>query len=213
MSDTREATAASIRDLAKQAFADHVLTQVGEGRWLCRKPGTTAYYFTVITAPYRVIVVGDIGEAILAVSDHDALSWLRGFGSGKMDRSHDYMISKIVGRKDHFYVGDALANLRDSIKELERDLADGEPGGKYLAKLRDFLDDVEDAEDEHEWLEAYRTSDLEYENLIEGIYGPAPKDYWTAECLCWFARALMASEKMSEPEVASAQPGVDGTIR
>jgi len=110
MTDTTRAThRATIAAFAAEAFKDHVLTTEGKGRWICRKPGTSAYAFCVITAPGAVIIFGDVGDAILMIDALDPLPWLIGA------TSVDYLLSKVqpeaMRRDREFMPGDADAYL------------------------------------------------------------------------------------------------------
>ncbi len=90
-----------IADMAAQEFAAHVLKPEGEGRWYCGKPGTGMYHFRVLTAPFAIIVYGDIGECILRCSDRDALGWLRSAVHDEpgTEGHPDYVLSKVEAGK------------------------------------------------------------------------------------------------------------------
>lgn len=49
--ETYERARRTVAHLAAKGFARHVITEEGEGRWLCHTPGTGVYSFRVVTAP------------------------------------------------------------------------------------------------------------------------------------------------------------------
>lgn len=126
---------------------------------------------------------------------------------------HSYLIGKIQGTARRFYGGDVLANARDELARLDDEAAnerregedaaaDMSPAAHHAARWRSLLDEVGGSTDEQDWLDAHRRSSLEYEDVLCGAYGPDADDYWTAECLCWFARALAAH--LDNPDVRLA---------
>lgn len=177
---------AEIRAMAEEAFAKHVLVREGEGRWICRSVGA-AYWFRVITAPSTVIIIGDVGEAILSISSPDPLPWLRGRArAGAFDA--EYVIQKIHGASKTFYAGSAVAVVEDLMEDAD---------GEFVRRLRDLVSDLDELDDEKSWWNAWEMRGLESEDLCTA-YGPSEASIWTSECIRWFARALVAAEE-SDP--------------
>lgn len=110
---TREAHRAQIARLAKEAFADHVLTQESPNSWYAGKPGTGFYSFRVLTVPGYVVLLGDVGDLVLRASDRDSLGWLRG------STDIDYVLSKTTAcREEEIFL---LQEAKDYAKEREEE--------------------------------------------------------------------------------------------
>lgn len=186
---TEAQTRETIRKLAERAFDAHVLQPEGRDRWLCWRPDDCAHMFRLITAPYRVVVVGDVGEAILKVSSEDPVRWLRGFAGPAVPR--DYIAGKIVDdvARRVFYLGDATAWLAENLADDPALLA------RTMATLRPYGDE----EDPMAWYRA--ATDAGLDEAYDMGWGRSADHWWTVECLVWFARALVAAEAA---ETASA---------
>lgn len=110
-----------IKAMATDAFKDHVLTEEGDGRWLCKRLIGGSYWFRLITAPGSIIILGDVGECILRPhTKHDeTVSWLR----GAVD-SPSYFVEKVQASKKPpfaFYPEECVKWLRDYATEMEGD--------------------------------------------------------------------------------------------
>lgn len=181
---TQKACEEQVRQLAAQSFADHVLVAEGEGRWYCGKPGTGIYSFRVVSAPYHVIVFGDIGDALLRVSDRNPVPWLRG-----AVRSPDYLISKSIWRDTVFYRGDAVEYLRDALRETEPSRSAIAVCEELNLSTSDAVDAIrlDDELDVRGWYEAWHDAG---ECEPPSCTGPSAGMFWTVEALRCFVRLL-----------------------
>lgn len=174
---------AEVRSLADSAFAAHELIAEGEGRWLCRTPGSACNWFRLIVAPQTVIVFGDVGEGVITIAARDPLPWLRARAhAGAFDA--EYVISKINGASKIFYPGTAVAAVEDLLRDADE---------AFARRMRDLVSDIDELDDERAWWNAWQAFDLESEDLCTA-YGPSQWSMWTAECIRWFSRALVARE-------------------
>lgn len=178
MKDTLQETRADIRGFAVDAFKDHRVVSVEATPavrvFRCATPGTGVYAFTVVLLPRTVVFYGDIGEAILRMSDPDPLCWLRG-----AVHSEGYVIEKFRPQPaEEFYRSDAHAWLDEWKKDADPELhADEE------AAIRSVLRDEESTPEEF----ARALSDA---NLLDGDLpgmGPDSATLWIIEGLRWFA--------------------------
>lgn len=164
---------AQIKNHAASAFREHTLTQEGEGRWYCGKPGTGFYHFRVISAPGTIVLFGDIESLVLRPSGNNALHWLRSvLHPDKEVDSISYVLEKaeyVFKVRQVFLYKEALALIKEEKKEAqeneeaedllrnkewgerfdeERSLTDDTPGccGEYLAWAQAFLKHFYDCE-------------------------------------------------------------------
>jgi len=112
--ETREDIWRRHNALAREGFADHTLTEEGPGRWRCARPGIGRFAFRVVFSPRCVIVIGDLSDAILRVSDSDSLGWLLGSW-----QSRDYVVSKIAvsegeRAREQFVEAEAVAEATEA---------------------------------------------------------------------------------------------------
>lgn len=171
-----------IRTLAARDFAEHELHEEGPGRWRCQKPGTWCMGFHVITAPWLVIVAGDIGDVIFEPSDRDATAWAR-----RVRTDLDYTCGKII----------ASPEGRRPKTSCE---------AKTAAALAAFEEDP-DPDEWHLWedfLDGEDGDPTEFARFVEsGLLDPEGRpdiDDWTSSALwayhalTWWARAMDAKE-------------------
>jgi hypothetical protein len=183
---TERRARATVAALAAKDFAEHVIVPEGDGRWFCGKPGTGICSFRVVSAPGHLIVFGDIGDAILRVSDRDPIPWLRG-----AIRSPEYLASKMQGRQDAFWRGDAAAWLRGEIAEGR---ADAVKAAQRLAGCG------LDAFERHDWYAAWDCSASD----LPDFEGPSSRTWWVVEALGCFVRLLDAAAAAPGPSAAAA---------
>lgn len=176
----------SIAGYAAKDFAGHTIAKITEERWLCRTPGQSSYWFFVIVCPGTVIVYGDIGDAILRMSERTTagtLAWLRG-----SVESPDYMISKIVDPKRSFYPGDVIGFIEDRVKEDEGDDNDE----AIFSPMRLIMHDVVEMArfgdlNQHTWSEI--CVDEAWDSETHGVGdGFDAHCFWTVEALKTFIR-------------------------
>jgi hypothetical protein len=189
MSDTRQEHEATIARLAAEAFASHQLTAEGEGRWLCAQPkGPTRafHWFRVITAPYVVIVCGDLGDGIFECSDRDSLTWLRGASEGA------YLRSKLRccdGGPTEFLPGEAVRAARAWLTEVDED-------GKDHDRHRALVSEAEQSlkwGDLHQWEWSRLVQDygLDVDAHAAGTV-PSSRALWLTHALHAFVRLYEA---------------------
>jgi hypothetical protein len=183
----------TVQRLAKDAFKDHVMSGEGDGRWLCKRPGTGVYHFRLITAPGAVMVIGDLGEFVLRISDRDPIPWLRGSVN-----SFDYLVEKVQASrnpKEEFYPVDCLRWLREYAGGHEK-----EPTKRNRSERRDMAEALREARTahqhrefhEHEWFR------IAQDHNIDDVYDvgryPSSDMVWLAELLKCFIRLHDASQ-------------------
>ncbi len=190
--DTFAESRRQIVDLAAKGFRNHVLTQEGEGRWRCQKPGTGIYAFRVVFAPRTLCYFGDVGEVILQCSDHDVLPWLRGV-CGRSETDLRYLFSKVraADKRKHFFAGDALHAAQERCKENQW------PG---------LFDEIaEQLESEPTNWHAFgelvynRTGDAEFASAGTGF----------SHSLIWFAEAMRLFVRLYNAKQAEAAAALD----
>lgn len=183
-----------IRDLAREAFRDHQITQnVDQGlyrHWTCARPGSGMYRFNVITEPWRLIVTGDLGVLILC-REKDMLPWLR----GAIDNP-DYLSSK-AQPPTHAWSGEvALAWVEFRIEELKteiREEAEDCPDSNWGKKLTALLGKYELLREEVEGGEHAFTQALHDSGVIDDCDFPRLETFtsqflWCREALrCFLA--------------------------
>lgn len=83
-----------IREQAARSFANHVVTEQSRHgvyrSWRCHRLDSSTYWFGITTIPGYLIVVGDIGDLIVARC-YDMLPWCRG-----AINSTEYFAEKVV---------------------------------------------------------------------------------------------------------------------
>lgn len=188
MSDTFEKQRKTIAALAKESFADHVVTELGPGEWRCAAPGTWMHGFVVIARPCYVIVYGDIGDWVIQHSDRDSVGWLQ-----RAARDYEYLCGKIrAGEKRRFYVGDAIAHLEQEIGESDN------PADCAAARVKDALGSDFT---EHEWYESWAEEGV-------GCHDVPSCERWDAGPL-WMAEALRwLVEQWKAKALADAQGSI-----
>lgn len=131
---------ATIQRIAKDSFANHVVTEEAPGEYRVARPGTGIYGFWLLFRPGMVCVWGDLGEWVLRHGDRDSVGWFRGASN-----SPEYLCEKTrAGNHEEFYPYEAIAHL----KELAAD--DYSPARDALERLGD----MEDPLSEHDYREA-----------------------------------------------------------
>lgn len=184
--NTYEQDRALIRAMAEADLAEHVITPEGEGRWRFAKPGTGICAARIIVAPFNVIVVGDLGEAVLYLSDRDALEWLR-----RAD-DREYMLGKIRACSDgrvEFYVGEALRIAREHLNE------------RAVAEI----EELQRAGELHPntWADVLCAADADSE--LHGLaFKPSTRAIWIVELLIAFSAALKRGEAIAATAAAIA---------
>lgn len=164
--ETQDDHRAQIARGAREAFAEHVLTEEAPGQWLCAKPGTGIYHFRVAQLKGALVVWGDIGDLIIA-NGRGTVAWFRG-----AQRDRDYVLSKSpTARRGEFLPGEFKLALfhhdRKHLRELE---AEGS-----LFDEGDWMSWLEDGGDSecrvHDW---------------------TSNDHWCCEALARFVELLDA---------------------
>jgi hypothetical protein len=156
-----------VQALAVNAFKDHVLTEEGDGRWLCKRPGTGTYWFRLVTAPSSIIILGDLGECILRpyCKQDQAVSWLRGAVN-----SPGYFIEKVQASKappKAFYPSECMQWMAGYIGERDDD-DDTARTSELREALQEMREQYRDEALTHEsWLRIARDYD------IDDVYGVA----------------------------------------
>lgn len=87
----------NIAEMAKDAFAHHQIESRSRDDdyakvWVCKKPGTGMYRFSVVVWPGYIAVHGDVGN-ITFYREADMIDWFR-----SAQDSPGYVIGKVVGR-------------------------------------------------------------------------------------------------------------------
>lgn len=158
---------ASIAKHAAEAFKDHVLTNEGDGRWLCSKPGTGIYHFRIIFSPGCVFMYGDIYDLCLMCYDHDSLQWLR-------TAPHlDYVMGKSTKPSRVFLPAEAEAYLQ----RTEADEEDNRRG--IVGKIREAWEDNQMEDDRVEPAMAWRFAYVD----ATGDTEPPACDDWDEQML------------------------------
>lgn len=120
--DTKKQHRATISRLAVEAFAHHVVEDLGAAgelrTWRCRQPESSFHAFRVVMWPGWIVVAGDIGDTLFQHSDRDGLPWLRG-----AVKSPDYLLGKVRGARKSFMPGDA-ARFVDELATHDGEFAD-----------------------------------------------------------------------------------------
>lgn len=178
---------ASAIDAAKRRFAKHEVVVEGEGRYLCRKPGTGVDSFRVIFAPGAIFFFGDLYELILMPHDRDSKAWLR--GTLRDGREIGYPLSKI-SHTQRDYVKEFCPDLAEEIvAEYERE----EPKrAKDWERVREAIDRGDDREARRAWDEVWWdiSSDCEFPSAVTWT----PMTLFQLEALRWFVRKIEDEE-------------------
>jgi hypothetical protein len=168
----------TIARLAKESFAEHVITEVGPNEWRCARRSGGQYWFYLIARPGFLIIFGDIGDWILQHNDRDCVGWLR-----RAARDYEYLCGKLkAGRERRFYVGDAIASLEQEIAESD------DPQHCSAAKVKEALGTDFD---QHGWFEAWMELGVgcnDVSDCMDWDSGPL----WMSEAVKWFAAHLPA---------------------
>ncbi len=150
------------QERAPIAFANHVVTKEGEGRWHFGKPGTGIYHGRIITAPGTLILFGDLGELMFRPSSKDALGWLRDCltASGSKVYSVGYVAEKVphdikITEFQKEAVAERIQQLRDSVNDYK----DHEGYEEHVKNIVAFADDLAS---HSEWESAYQFYDYFY---------------------------------------------------
>jgi hypothetical protein len=191
-SETEKETAAGIAESAKEAFAGHTLKVIGEGEWLCRRPGSGSHHFYVIARRGVLIVYGDLGEYVLRMHDPETVAWL-----WRAVNSYDYLFGKVmaVSRNDGspkcWYWQDAANYLRERIEEHRKD-EDTEGEELYRRVLAAAADGGDYGITQDWFLEC--CSDGELDDMGSVGVGFAAGMWWLLEALRKFTQLLKAAE-------------------
>jgi len=179
----------NVKHFAEEAFKNHVLEpKVTEGEvrsWLIREPGTGIYLFWVTLLPHTIIVSGDVGDAILNVSNNDPLPWIRYLKDNPTD--YHYVASKIrTGESRTFDARLAEEFLKDYVEGSgEEDPEEIEKLKKKVASIRQNWDSDDESGN------SFYGACYKHEVDTDGCVSDYPADrYWTVECLRTFARLL-----------------------
>lgn len=198
-----------IRDMiartAEKEFADHVLTiEQGEGpirMWHCGKPDTGIYSFRVIAAPGFIGVYGDVGDGMLMAHDRDLIKWLPG-----AVRSPDYLMSKMLKKRDEFNADEAREMMQRMIDEShdeedEEDIEGEAPEVKELngtekmvEEILENWDDDPPDPDGHAFFRAAYDAGMDTE-MFDSTMDYCADDYWTLACLKKFVELLEKDNK------------------
>ncbi len=180
MADTRKQHRESIAAIAKNALKDHVLiTEQDQGpvrMWYCGKPGTGMYSFRVIAAPGFICVYGDVGDGMLMAYDRDLVPWLK-----DAIKSPDYLLGKMINKKEQFFPGDAEQLLKDMIED-STDEEDKKRNEELVEKIQDEWADGADDSTGYNFGKAIYNAGLDTE-LMDCTMDYCSDNYWTVECL------------------------------
>lgn len=193
--EVEQALVSEVAGYAKKAFAEHRVTclwhgipqRSGElihaGSWLCGKPDSLAYHFTIVSVPGRLMVFGDLGSLALERT-YDMLAWARG-----SIESMEYFAEKVV-REMKTKVFDP-AMVRAYVHEVDQDILEGEheyddkTTKAWLTGLRQELLAAAEEGGEGKVYAVYAESDLYdgdmpcFENWDRGFL-------WCREAIKWF---------------------------
>lgn len=198
--DTQERHRKVIKSMAEEAFRDHVIEEEREGVFMCRRPGTSFYFFRVAFLPGMTVVYGDIGDLMVEGSEE----WVS--RAVCHDLVNDYFFGRVrpVRNWSHkqFLPGEALKELRamhdgvplieDGIDLVQQAKENGIaveqtydwyeriPAPETAIKIaEDWLSWDESGQDGDAWGRAYyqRTSDCEF---------PDCRDYDSNDLWCYW---------------------------
>lgn len=171
-----------IRELSDQSFSGHKMTlelHAGMFRsWLCKNPGSSAYWFRITTIPGSLIITGDLGTMVVG-RENDMLPWVRGC----ID-STDYFAGKCQDTKTRVFSETSLREwLAEQITEMEACPHSDASG--VLDTLHSALS--ESSEHGPDWF--YE----ELQDVFEGSEPPSWTDWdsqflWRRDAIRWFIR-------------------------
>lgn len=128
------ATMATVQELAKDTFKNHVVTQELDNglfrSWRCAKPGTGMYSFRVLFWPGCVYIGGDLQDFVFE-RETDMLPWLK----GAINDPH-YMAGKVIAGVPREFDLEALELWIDRQVVEARNQGDDE----HADELHDVLD-------------------------------------------------------------------------
>jgi hypothetical protein len=200
-----------ISDLARSAFANHVLENERGGSWRCgNKDGSSIYEFRVRFDVGMVVVWGDLGEFVLRHSDDKSLAWFVTVGA------RDYLLGKVRacdGGKKRFCYGDAIAHLDQMVTEAENDR---DEDGELTPTAKATMLDVEHVRAEMAGVE-HDNSDEQYRAWCEawddlGDWDPPscaawePHMLWLWEMREKFRTLFWARGVLAEPSATEVAP-------
>ncbi|MFA5999397.1 MAG: hypothetical protein WC783_00250 [Candidatus Paceibacterota bacterium] len=105
-----------IQGFAKNAFKDHILTEITSNTIYCHKEGTITYSYYVTYQGGYLIIYGDIGHAIFRVD----LTMIRSKRfKGFCESNYDYIFGKLLDDKNYLeYDKDEAIRIISDIKEI-----------------------------------------------------------------------------------------------
>jgi hypothetical protein len=159
-------------------LSKHVITQVGEGLWVCKAPETSIWWFGVALGPSMISVWGDVDELMLRPYASDPRHWLRGLRPDYPD----YPLGKAPSnmRLKKFYPELARAQIaayrEDGADEDER-------------KFAQAVEDAWDGETQHSYIDAQCEAGDDEPHVAEDWTRGALISYL---CLCWWAKRTLS---------------------
>lgn len=195
---------ARIRELSDKAFAEHLITpELDQGvfrSWLCKRQGSSTYWFRITTIPGSLILTGDLGSLVVT-RERDMVPWCR----GSVDSTH-YFAEKCDSDKLKVFcpevVKEWIAEQRAYLDEHE-DSMDPED----LQLQREQLDEAEENVDDTDW--------RHLAEIVEDCIDPGdpprwddwdPQFLWRRDAVRWFVRNVLKTVKPAE--TADGGPGM-----
>ena len=174
-----------IKDIMR-VFDEHEIEKKTDLMWICKKPGSSSYWFGVSLGPGLVCLWGDTDELLLRPHEHHTYGW----ATDIRPESYDYVLSKSCPNQElkRFDPDDARAWLKELEDRAKEYLEDGEEAGAaaeltYVKAVRDDWD----GETEHSWHAA------QYENGCDESISCRSFTRGTLTAyaaLCWWASQM-----------------------
>lgn len=193
--ETSQSMLENIQEMAKKNFAEHEMKELLRleqiATWRCAKPGTGVYGFWVTIQPGRIFQWGDVGGLVVQSifgTVEETLKWLKG-----ADRY--YILNKVPmdHRKEEFFVGDALAGVKE---HRQNGYITPKVAQKLSARLqgeRSFGDPIETAEQFYAAYYELTKGSTEFPKVT----GDAAFMAWGWEALAWWREQVFKKEESS----------------
>lgn len=188
---TEAEVAASVAEMAREAFAKHEVMYLSRGEWRVGRLGSSTYHFRMIVRPMTIIVWGDLGDWIIRMSDAYAIPWLR-----VSVRSPAYLIEKIAASREDretFYLKDAIEWLLEGSRA---ETAAANAGEEHDPRYDEALNQLDEDSQHEDFLDVMH--ELHFDDYATIGVGPSARCFWLVEALKWFVEHADWSEV--EPE-------------
>lgn len=178
-----------VEERAKKELAEHTIEKLWSavqadgftvGAWLCSKPGTSVYAFTIYSVAGRLIIAGDMGACVWE-RERDMIRWAR-----NSIRDVGYFESK-VPREIQTKVFD-VGKVRELIAETDRSVLENDMSevfvkswiGEHRAELLRMLDAGESESEFYRYVHDNRIHDEpNFDNYTHQFL-------WLREAVAWF---------------------------